>query len=191
VILDRCGEEVRVTVVTHQEPAQKGPVPEGHGLGAMRRRLDSVGGALDVDHDERGHVLAARIPVRVPRAVQPSAVPRSDRPLRRLMRETAVPLAVAIVVVVAFYSWAEHGATIEPAAQARLRVGMASAAADSLLPDREAPVVLSHAAAHPRGWDCPVYTNGNFPLAVATLEVCFDGGAVVRVTDLAGKPLWR
>lgn len=106
------------------------------------------------------------------------------------MREAAVPLAVAIVVVVVFYTWAEHGATIEPEAQARLRVGTAGATAEALLPDRQARIRLSHAAAHPRGWDCRVYTNGNYPLAVATLEVCFDAGAVVRITDLAAKPLW-
>ena len=190
VILDRSGEEIRVTVVTQQEPGTTATIPEGHGLTGMRRRLDSVGGTLDVHHDQRGHVLAAHIPAHVVRAAPPSTPPRGNRPLRRVIREAAVPLTVVIAMVVAFYAWAEHGAIIEPEDQARLKVGTSSAVGQSLLPGRQAPIRLSHAATHPRRWDCRSYTNGNFPLAVATFEVCLDNGAVVRVTDLAAKPLW-
>jgi two-component sensor histidine kinase len=186
---ERAGEDVRITVVTHHARVPLRPAPEGRGLAAMRRRLDAVGGVLETGYDPRGHVLTARVPCRMSRTAPPPAPP-GKRPLRRVAREVALPLAVVVAVVVTFYSWAGTGATIEPKAQSRLRIGISAATADELLPDRQAPIRLAHPPAHPHRWDCRDYTNGNFPLAVATLEVCFDNDAIVRITNLAARPLW-
>jgi hypothetical protein len=101
-----------------------------------------------------------------------------------------VPLAAIVTAVLAFYWWGSHGATIDPLAEARLHRGMTTSHADALLPRREAPVRLVTPPAHPSAWACRSFTNGNFPLAVATTEVCSSGGVVVRITDLAARPPW-
>jgi hypothetical protein len=41
----------------------------------------------------------------------------------------------------------------------------------------------------PAGWWCGQYTDGNFPLATASYEICHDGATVTRVTDLRKVPL--
>jgi ABC-2 type transport system permease protein len=41
----------------------------------------------------------------------------------------------------------------------------------------------------PPGWNCAYYTDGNFPLAMATFEVCDDGSRITRTTDLSKEPL--
>jgi len=110
--------------------------------------------------------------------------------LEPVLRQAIVPSIVALGAVVTFYTWASSGATIEPDAQAQLKVGMSASSASDLLPDHQAPIRLIHAPAHSDGWQCRVFTDGNFPLAVATFEVCLTDEAVVRVTDLAGTPLW-
>jgi hypothetical protein len=89
-----------------------------------------------------------------------------------------------------FYTWASHGTSLEPADAKELSVGMPAPGARAVLPARTAPVRLLPAPAHPAWWSCRVYTDGNFPLAMATTEVCFDAGRVVRITDLAARRPW-
>jgi hypothetical protein len=50
-------------------------------------------------------------------------------------------------------------------------------------------VQLARVPDAPDTWICRYYTDGNFPLAVATVEVCTDGLVVTRITDLTGEPL--
>lgn len=189
VVLSRNRDDVVVSIVTHQAVPMRS-APEGRGLAAMRARLDAVGGALKVDHDERGHVVVARIPPHARYEAPATREPPGGRPLSRLARAAAIPVVVVVTVSVGFYAWASNGVTVEPENQSRLRVGTSAVAAQALLPDRQARIRLIGRPAHPSGWDCRVYTDGNFPMAVATLEVCFLDGAVVRITNLAARPLW-
>lgn len=189
VVLSHDRDDVVVSIVTHQALPMRSAT-EGRGLAAMRARLDAVGGTLKVDHDERGHVVVARIPPHTSDEVPSLPEPPGGRPLSSLVRAAAIPIVMVVAVVVGFYAWASNGATVEPKDQSRLRLGTSAAAAQALLPDQQAPIQLIGRPAHPNGWDCRVYTDGNFPLAVATLEVCFADRAVVRITNLAARPLW-
>lgn len=164
----------------------------GHGLDTLRRRVAALGGRLDVRHDDGTHVLTARIPA------QPSGdllgsiehEVAGAQPLRTLARQTAVPVLVACAAVLGFWTWASHDSTAEPEVLERFVVGLPTAELDALVPERQASVRLARALEPPPGSTCRVYTDGNFPLAAATVEVCADDDVVTRVSDLASEPLW-
>lgn len=187
------GDVVEARVATSDAPPPVGADRAGHGLDALRRRVTALGGHLDVRHHDGTHVLTARIPA------QPSGDPLGNvepvelagaRPLRALVRQTAVPAVVACAVVLGFWTWASHDTTAEPEVLARFAVGLPTAELDALVPQRQAPVRLARSPEPPHGSTCRAYTDGNFPLAAASVEVCADDRAVTRVTDLAGEPLW-
>ncbi|MFD2795643.1 sensor histidine kinase [Promicromonospora vindobonensis] len=165
----------------------------GHGLDALHRRVAALGGRLDVRHDDETHVLTARIPAQPVGdplgSVEPVEV-AGARPLRALVRQTAVPVVVACTAVLAFWTWASHDTTAEPEVLTRFAVGLPAGELDALVPERQAPVRLARSPEPPPGSTCRAYTDGNFPLAAASVEVCADGQAVTRVTDLAAEPLW-
>ncbi|MEU4363409.1 histidine kinase [Promicromonospora sp. NPDC023987] len=188
------GDVVEARVATSDPPAPTaGAGRAGHGLDALRRRVTALGGHLDVQHHDGTHVLTARIPAQPVGDPLGSAEPvevAGARPLRALVRQTAVPVVVACAVVLGFWTWASHDTTAEPEVLARLAVGLPTAELDALVPERQAPVRLARAPEPPRGSTCRAWTDGNFPIAAATVEVCADDRAVTRVTDLAGEPLW-
>lgn len=196
------GDVVEARVATSGAPAPAAPpappVPHdarrtGHGLDALHRRVTALGGRLDVRHDAGAHVLTAYVPA------QPSGDPLGGtepvevagaRPLRALVRRTAAPVMVACAAVLGFWTWASHDTTAEPDVLARFAVGLPTAELDALVPERQAPVRLARSPEPPPGSTCRAYTDGNFPLAAASVEVCADDRAVTRVTDLAAEPLW-
>jgi hypothetical protein len=180
--------EIAVTVIG--APLLTAGSAGGHGLSSLRRRVQSLGGTLVVEHDEQGHTLTACLPLDEVGGKSAIRTPVTPRPVRRLLREAAIPIVVVVGCAIAFYGWATHDAVVEPTDQARVAVGMSRAVAEPLLPSRQAPVHLIRPSRHPTSWKCEMYTNGNFPLGIATFEVCFHAATVVRVTDLAAKPLW-
>ena len=97
---------------------------------------------------------------------------------------------MACAAVLGFWTWASYDTTAEPEVLARFTVGLPTAELDALVPERQAPVRLARSPGPPPGSTCRVYTDGNFPLAAASVEVCADDRAVTRVTDLAAEPLW-
>jgi hypothetical protein len=105
------------------------------------------------------------------------------------LRSAALPAAVAVAALFAFYLWATAGTTLEDDAFAGLRPGMSRSDAEAVLPGREAPVRFLRIPPHPPGWTCRRYTDGNFPFGMTTYEVCFAGGEVVRVTDVRREAL--
>ncbi|MCW2549713.1 MAG: devS [Mycobacterium sp.] len=183
------GDTLEIVVETATGSTAHAP-PEGRGLSSIRRRLESLGGTLQVSQDAHRHLVVARLPRSVEHPAQVRQESPRPRPARTVLRQAAVPTFVSVAAVLAFYTWASTGSTIAPDAQAKVKAGMSASSAADLLPDHQARVRLAHAPTHPNGWQCRVFTNGNFPLAVATFEVCFSEGAVVRVTDLARTPLW-
>jgi two-component sensor histidine kinase len=184
------GDVVEARVATSHAPAPAEGGRDGHGLDALRRRVAALGGSLEVRHDDGTHVLTASVPARPTGDPLGSAEPAGTRPLRALVRQTALPVAVACVAVVGFWTWASHDSTAEPEVIARFAVGLPTAELDALVPERQARVRLARSPEPPPGSTCRAYTDGNFPLAAASVEVCADGDTVTRVTNLAAEPLW-
>ena len=204
VAVGRAGDMVTVAVRTH---ASGGPSPavdrddrRGGGLESLRRRVLAIRGTWEVATDVDGHRLVARLPVRATLEPEPEDASgaaseishgRSGarRPFVALVRPLVLPAVLVLLGGAGYWAWASHDATVEPVDAAALRVGMPAAEAAGRLPAREAPVRLARAPGPGPGWECRQYTDGNVPLAMATLEVCTDGGTVVRVTDLSEMPL--
>ncbi|MFE5341289.1 sensor histidine kinase [Isoptericola sp. NPDC056578] len=169
----------------------------GGGLESLHRRVQAIGGAWEVATRADGHRVVARLPARAVLGAEPEAGaapefsgPRSARrPLAALVGPLVLPAVLVLLGGAGYWTWASHDATVEPVDAAALRVGMPAAEAAERLPEREAPVRLARAPGPGPGWDCRQYTDGNVPLAMATLEVCTNGGTVVRVTDLSEMPL--
>lgn len=187
------GDVVEARVATSDAPAPAEAGHGGHGLDALRRRVAALGGTLEVRHDDGAHVLTASVPAHPtgdPLGSPELVEPAGTRPLRALVRQTALPVAVACAAVVGFWTWASHDTTAEPEVIARFAVGLPTAELDALVPERQAPVRLARSPEPPPGSTCRAYTDGNFPLAAASVEVCADGDAVTRVTNLAAEPLW-
>ncbi|MFD6175781.1 MULTISPECIES: sensor histidine kinase [unclassified Isoptericola] len=193
-----AGDTVTLEVRTH---GSGGPSParderEGRGLESLRRRVEAIGGAWQVSTHGDGHRVEARLPMRATLEPEPAAAPEAvragagaRRPFAALVGPLVLPAVLVLLGGVGYWAWASHDATVEPVDAAALRVGMPAAEAADRLPVREAPVRLARAPGPGPGWDCRQYTDGNVPLAMATLEVCTAGGAVVRVTDLSEMPL--
>ncbi|WP_286344976.1 hypothetical protein [Frondihabitans sucicola] len=130
--------------------------------------------------------MSARLPRQVgashPASVSPAS--RPHRPLRATLLSAVIPSAAAIAVVVGFYSWSVHAATIDDDTFELITPEMPTAAAQALLPPRQAPVRLAPSAPHDPAWSCSYYSDGNFPLGLAVFQVCFHDGVVVSTADL-------
>ncbi|MEH3157343.1 MAG: histidine kinase [Gordonia paraffinivorans] len=175
-----------IEVVTHLAADADAPTADGRGITALRRRLDRIGGEVFAETTEGVHRLTTRIPLADP--VPAAASPRPSRKaLAGVLREAALPLAVTAALTVGVYVWSTAHSTIDDTAV--ITVGMSRSEAIRALPPRQAPVRLIRSPARPASWDCRVYSNGNFPLGMATVQICLDGDRVVRVTDLAEIPL--
>lgn len=164
----------------------------GSGLTSLQRRVSALGGELSATWDGGRHVTWARLPLRMPTPAKETALfasPLERRPMASTARSTLIPLAVVATVVVAFYAWASHGATLEQRDFEALTAGQSVASNPVELPSRQAPVRLTPTDPTPPGWVCRYYTDGNFPLAMASFEICDDGTTVTRVSDLRRTPL--
>lgn len=204
VVVRRKDDMVTVEVRSHGTGEPSTAVDRGDrrsgGLESLRRRVQAIGGTWQVDVGADGHRVVARVPARATLEPEPEVAPggapessrvRSGarRPLGALVGPLVLPAVLVMVGGAGYWAWASHDATVEPVDAAALRVGMPAVEAVERLPEREAPVRLARAPEPGRGWECRQYTDGNVPLAMATLEVCTDGGTVVRVTDLSEMPL--
>jgi hypothetical protein len=161
----------------------------GTGLATFAAQLAAVGGRLTAGPVDGQFRLVATVPADVDRRIGRRADPidhdyRSHRRRARTVLTTALvaPLALLVLITTGFYAWATHDTTLEAAGYRRLAVGMPEAAAAQVLPPRQAHVRL--AAQHRP--DCRYYTDGNYPLAYATYEVCFRDGRVSRLVDHSG-----
>ncbi|SKC67792.1 sensor histidine kinase [Krasilnikoviella flava] len=200
VVVRRADDVVTLEVRTHgsgdPSPAVDRDDRRGGGLESLRRRVQAIGGTWQVDTGADGHRVVARLPVRATLEPEPEvasgAAPetsRARRPFVALVGPLVLPAVLVLLGGAAYWAWASHDATVEPVDAVAVRVGMPAAEAAEHLPVREAPVRLARAPGPGPGWECRQYTDGNVPLAMATLEVCTDGGTVVRVTDLSEMPL--
>lgn len=165
------------------------------GLRTLRRRIDAIGGELQVRVVAGRHVTRACIPLSAA-AVRTAAhfddpsghVPALRRPGTATLRWALVRTTVLVAVTVSFYGWATHDATLEEDVFDGLREGQPVTLARSVLPDRQAPVRLSAVPPAPAAWRCTFHTDGNFPLGMATFEICDDGTRLTRVSDLRKAP---
>ncbi|MFI7585557.1 sensor histidine kinase [Spongisporangium articulatum] len=184
------GAPVSVTVAADDRvraelsnPAAAAPRRPGSGLASLRRRVELLGGSFEATQEAGVFTVRAELPT-APR-VRATTEPRHPpSPTVQLARRAWPAATAATVVVLAFYTWATYGATLEPGPRRLLSVGQPEAQAGALLPRRQAPVRLYAAPAVPAAWSCRSYTEGNFPLGLATVRVCFDEGKVVAVQDL-------
>ncbi len=158
------------------------------GLALLERRVGAAGGGLAHGERDGSFVLEATLPPAPPDAG--THLPPARSPLAVLARQVVLPAAVAVVLVLGWYAWASRGATLEPEVFAAIGVGTVRAEVEPLLPERESWVRLVRPPAALPGWECSRYTEGNFPLALATLEVCFADGHVARLTDLREQSWW-
>ena len=160
----------------------------GSGLVTFAAQLAAVGGTLTTESTDDEFRLVARVPADVDRRLDPppDALDRDYREHRRRARTAltttlVAPLGLLILLATGFYAWAAHDTTIEPDRYDRLHVGMAEDAATRLLPRRQAHIRFR--AAEP---GCRYYTDGNYPLAYGTYEVCFADGVLTRPADPGG-----
>lgn len=170
-------------------PSRRGAAT-GTGLAGLERQVAAAGGRSWTERADGRHVLRASLPLDrpFPRSSSRAGVLPGRRPSTAALRWALPPAAVAVALVVAFYAWASRGATLEQGAFDAVRPGQRVAALE--LPDRQALVRLARADPAPPGGRCAYYTDGNFPLAMATFEICVVEGAVSRVTDLRTVRPW-
>jgi len=164
----------------------------GSGLAGLRRRVTALGGELSATYGDSRHVTWARLPLHTPTPAHEAhvlAAPLARRPMASTARSTLLPLAIVATVIVAFYAWASHDATLEQRDFEALAAGQPVASSPVGLPSRQARVRLTPTEPTPPGWVCRYYTDGNFPLAMASFEICDDGTTLTRVSDLRRTPL--
>jgi hypothetical protein len=178
-------------------PATRGPTGEhrlvsaGTGISGLRRRLEALGGTLDVSHDGYDHTVLAAVPTgAIGRAPKPTTAASDSRPLPRTLRWAAIPLLIAMIVLTAYYAWATHDATLEQSSFDHLVVGEPVTAAFAKLPAREAVLTMRTTPRPPRASMCHYYTDGNSPLAMAAFQICDDGVKLTRVSDLRRESPW-
>lgn len=160
--------------------------PETAGLTLLSGRVRSVGGTTSVDASGHEFVLTATLPPHPSERAGNAAGRRSA--LRVLLGQAALPSIAAVLLLVAFHTWASHGSVMETSAFGVVAVGAPEDVVAPTTPRREAPVRLLPTAPHDASWRCDYFTDGNVPLALATFEICYLDGAVVRVTDLREQP---
>lgn len=180
---------IEVTVTTARPPGASAGTWSG--LAALQRRVTALGGTLTSAPDGDRMVTHAVLPLAAPAGPGLPGEQLTDarRPAAATARWALLPATVLTAALVGFYWWAYHDATLEQKVFDRLAVGQPAAAALEHLPPRQAPVRLAHTAPRPVSWWCGYYTDGNFPLATASYEICHDGIVVTRVADLRKAPL--
>jgi signal transduction histidine kinase len=200
VSLTVAGERLEITVANPvvprdaPRPGDAGVPAGGSGVAGLKRRVSLLGGTVTAGVTGDQYSLVAELPLHpVAVGTTPSGQPTPPatswaerppaRPLAATLRSVAVPGAVAVAALLAFYVWATTGATLEDAAFAGVAAGEPQAGAERVLPGRQSPVRLTRFPPQPKGWTCRHYTDGNFPLGMSTFEVCFADGRVVRTAD--------
>ncbi|MEU8378222.1 histidine kinase [Streptosporangium sp. NPDC048865] len=184
------GDSQLVTVTTAGEAGED--TGGWSGLARLERRVRALNGELSVRGADGTRVTFARIPF--PGSPSDNAPPADDPPVRRpgaaTLRWVFLPALGAIGVLLAFHTWATYATVVERDRFVGLTAGQPVASAKDL-PQRQAPVrLLVPADPIPSSWRCRYFTDGNFPLGVATFQVCDDGETLTRVHDLRREP-WR
>ncbi|MDA8368304.1 MAG: histidine kinase [Nocardiopsaceae bacterium] len=164
----------------------------GTGLKRLRRRVEAIGGVFEAGPADGRHVVRAELPlVEQPFTVGGDEDPgRRPRPLRDTLRWALLPALVMTALIAGFYAWTTHDTTMEHAEFDRVSPGQTYAQVRSLLPARQAPMRFAVSAQEPPGARCLYYTDGNFPLGLASYRICHDGTTVTQATDLRRMPLW-
>ncbi|MEQ4305428.1 histidine kinase [Plantactinospora sp. B6F1] len=110
-----------------------------------------------------------------------------QRVRRSLLAAFTVPVAIGLLLVLAYYPIATFGAVLDSDRYARLEMGQDRAEVRDLLPDRQV-VAPSAAAARPvpAGATCEFYSDGGFPFGQAVYRVCFRHGRLVVKDRLGG-----
>ncbi|WP_229074414.1 sensor histidine kinase [Actinoplanes sp. DH11] len=162
----------------------------GTGLAMLSARLEQAGGALTAGPVDGLFRLVADVPpgldgdgARWGAGLGADYLSRRRRVRRMLAGTVLIPFAVLLVVATGFYVWAVRDAAMEDRVFAGLRVGMPQAAAERVLPGREAPIRFGG----PSRPGCRYYTDGNYPLAYGNYVVCFAQNRVSRLQDLTGR----
>ncbi|WP_186356707.1 sensor histidine kinase [Streptomonospora sp. PA3] len=165
----------------------------GTGLAGLRRRVEAIGGAFEAGDRDGRHLVRAELPLGEPATAAPGAGdepgPR-PRPLAATLRWALLPTLVMAVLTAGFHLWATHGSTLETADFQRISPGQPYDRVRPLLPAREAPMRFAVGVPEPPGARCVHFTDGNFPLGLASFRICHDGASVVEITDLRRVPLW-
>lgn len=158
---------------------------DGSGLATFAAQLGAAGGRLTTESTGGEFRLIAHLPPDVDRRIGvthgalDSEYLSGRKQARAMLTTTLVaPLGLLILIATGFYAWAAHGTTLEPADYGKLHVGMSETAATRLLPRHQ--VHVRFGSARP---GCRYYTDGNYPLAYDTYEVCFRNGVVAGLTD--------
>ena len=192
VTVETLAERLEVTVgndCDESPPAERSAM--GTGLASLERHVAAAGGRSWTKRADGRHLLRASVPLDPVGGVPGSprlCVPVGRRPSVAALRWALPPTAVAVTLVVVFYAWASHDATLEQSAFGAVHPGQP--AAELVLPTRQARVRLTPTGPAPPSGRCVYYTDGNFPLAMATYEICVADGTVARVTDLRTVRPW-
>ncbi|MFI6513760.1 sensor histidine kinase [Streptosporangium sp. NPDC050855] len=179
-----------VTVTVRNDLPAEPDLPPGRpdraprGIASLERRISAIGGTVEAAAGQGEFVLVASLPHRPRPAAGPPRSFARRSPLLVLLRRTLPPALAALAALMAFYGWSVHDTTMEETDFALVSAGMSEAEVAPLLPPLEAVVRLVPSPPRPAGWRCDHYTDGNFPLGLATFEICYRGGTVVRTTDL-------
>ncbi|MCY1141790.1 histidine kinase [Actinoplanes sp. Pm04-4] len=163
------GRAVEVT----SAPGNRTRVRETTGLGliGLTERVRLAGGTLTAERTPDGSFrTAATIDHAAP--AEPSVTTELHDARRRTRRSLAAailtPLVLAVVTAVGYYPFAVAGSVLDEATFDSIPGNASRADLIDVLPARQTP------GDKPQG--CELYTDGNFPMAGPTYQLCFSGG---------------
>ncbi|SDD03634.1 Histidine kinase [Glycomyces harbinensis] len=180
------------------------PVPPsgrgGHGIVALRHRIEILGGTLDVASNEDFTVT-----VRLPRAAVPSTTAAdfgpsrlhvlteeaadAERRRRRVNRQTWLAplgvLAVLVLVATGYSVYNSVASVLPPERFAAIEVGDSRSETERLLPPTDMPDSPSPALPEPPGATCHFYeASVSFAERVDVYRICFADDRVVAADTI-------
>lgn len=140
ILVHETSRELKVLVETTSSDGGQESAAAGSGLSGLQHRVAALGGDLSVTDDDGRHITRARLPLRAESPANEVGAPAlrlARRPMAATARSALVPLAIAATVVVAFYTWASHGATLEQRDFDTLDTGQPTVSSQAKLPSRQ------------------------------------------------------
>lgn len=184
----------QIVVVVRSHGANQHPAPgSGHGLAALRRDVDEIGGALEHGRSHDDYLLAVRLPVHHPAPAGPTQVDHAHRlalgDVRRsrttAVRGTAAVIAVSILLVVA-YRAADVATSVLPTDTfTALALGDTRTAVADALPLRTRTDATGIPA--PAGSWCEHYSSSPDLLSADLYRLCWVDGHLTS-KDLLRRP---